>query len=244
MRVWLVLLFVLSACANNQENFRRRNVDEYFTSSGVVQYFLPDLPTWADTVSSMQCRRESSVRFFDFEKMNSSFGLSYVQMLQMQLAFNIERNQKCGAEAMALTEEERLFYATSERVQAGIVPFKIPTFKRLHVVLVDAFVQAEVYRDFYKLINSSEFSNGLPIFASLCYNDATVREFLEKTGFKGSYEVIPSSMFSPFSAASKLGVTPGLNLAELLGSEKKIILYIPKGIEAPSINGASAVKSY
>lgn len=244
MRVLLVLLFVLSGCATNQENFRRRNVDEYFTSSGVVQYFLPDLPTWADTVPSMQCRRENSVRFFDFDKMRSSFGLSYVQMLQMQLAFNIERNQSRGVDAMALTEEERLFYATSERVQAGIVPFKVPTFKRLHIVLVDPYVKAEVYRDFFKLINSKEFANGLPIFASLCFNDATVRSFLEKASFKGSYEVIPASMFSPFSADAKLSVTPGLNLAELLGKEKQIVIYIPKGMEAPSISGATTVKTY
>lgn len=244
MRILLILLFTLIGCATNQENFRRRNVDEYFTSSGVVQYFLPDLPAWADTVSSMQCRRENSVRFFDFEKMNSSFGLSYVQMLQMQLAFNIERSQTRGANALALTEEERLFYAISERVQAGIVPFKVPVFKRLHVVLVDPYVKAEVYSDFFKLINSKEFANGLPIFASLCFNDATVRAFLEKAGFKGSYEVIPASMFSPFSAEAKLNVTAGLNLAELLGKEKQIIIYIPKGMEASNITGATTVKSY
>lgn len=242
--LFISILSLIGACATEDINFKRRNVEEYFASSGIVQYFLPDLPVWANTVSAIQCHRQSSVRFFDFEKMKSSFGLSYQQIMQMQLAFNLEKNKSHGDKAMALTEEERLFYAVSERVQAGIVPFKIPEFKRLHLVVVDTFIKSNVYRELFSLVNSKDFSKGVPMFVSLCYNDTTVRSFMDQVGYKGRYEVIPASMFSPFASDGQLRSSMRLELQEFFGSDKEVILYIPKDLDLEVIEGKKTVKKF
>ncbi len=234
---FLLLLMLLSSCAYS--DFQRRNVDEYFNSSGIVQYFLPDLPAWANTVHSVQCTRAQSIRFFDFEKLNASFGLDYQQLVQLQLAFNTDRR-----EDMALTEEERLFYSASERVQADIVPFKVPNFKKINLVAIDPYIKAPTYRELFALLNSASFNQAQPVFISLCYSEKEVRQLIEQVDFTGSYAVISSAMFSPFGPDLKLQTGVALDVNRLLGEEKDITLYAPGGRTIPEISGKFKTKTY
>lgn len=227
---FILMFFLLNACAYS--DFKRRNVDEYFNSSGVVQYFLPDLPAWANNVHSVQCTRSQSVRFFDFEKLNASFGLGYDKLIQLQLAFNMDRN-----EDMALTEEERLFFSVSERVQADIVPFKIPDYNKINLVVIDPYLNAPAYRELFALVNSTGFSSGWPVFVSLCYQEKEVRALVEQVGFTGSYSVISAAMFSPYGTKMKLQTGMFLDVNALFGAKKDITLYIPGARDIPEIRG-------
>lgn len=233
----ITLFFLLSSCAF--DNLERRNVDEYFNSSGVIQYFLPDLPAWANTVDSVQCHRSESVRFFDFEKLNASFGLDYERLIQLQLAFNQERKQD-----MALTEEERVFFSVSERIQADIYPFKKPQFEKIHLVIVDPFMRAETYRELHALVNSQSFAQGQPVFASICYSEQEIRKLIDDLGFTGGYAVISAAMFTPYN--EKMQLTPGmsLNLSELFGADKSITLYNSQSIVPVEFKGNFKTKKF
>lgn len=181
---YLILLFLFVGCTTTEEELQRRNVGEYFTGSGVVQYFLPDLPSWADTVASLSCHREASVRFFDLSKLRQSFGLDYQQSLQLQLSFNIDRAIRSSNTSQSLVEEERLFYSVSERVQAGIVPFKMPTFKKINLIVIDlAMMDDAKISNLKTLLKSSEFLTAYPVFVSLCFSDMKTREFLSKINY-------------------------------------------------------------
>mgnify|MGYP003642070731 CR=1 FL=1 len=244
---YIMLLTLLVSCTSTEEefqNFKRRNIGEYFNGSGVVQYFLPDLPVWADTVSSLECQRENSVRFFNFEKLQSSFGLSYQQMVQFQLAFNISKQAEAGANPLTLSSEERLFYSVSELIQADIVPFRIPDFKIIHLVVLDTYLAADTTQAAKKLISSASFEAGFPVFVSLCYSDKTVRKFVERLDFNGKFEVLPLSVFSPFAGDTKKLASPSLDLEAFFGNDKKIKVFHPKGVSIPDLVGAKTKIPY
>ncbi len=244
---YLLLLTILISCTSTEEefqNFKRRNIGEYFNGSGVVQYFLPDLPAWADTVPSQNCRRENSVRFFNFEKLQSSFGLSYTQMVQFQLAFNIAKLKETGSEPLTLSSEERLFYSVSEQIQAEILPFRIPDFKTIHLVVLDHYIEKQNTESPKTLIAKQSFDAGFPVFVSLCFNDKTVRKFVESLKFKGKYEVLPLSVFSPFGADSKALAAPSLDLEKFFEKSKNIKVYHPKGTDIPDLIGVKTKANY
>lgn len=245
MRSCFLILFLLAGCATEPDDFRRRNIDEYFNSSGVVQYFLPDLPVWANTVASRQCHRNTSVRFFSFDKMHLSFGLDYHQMLQMQLAYNNERDTLYGKQAITLAQEERLFYTVSERVQSGILPFKTPKFNKINLVIVDEAMLEKDSAKLKKLINQNSFAQAFPVFMSFCHSEKSVRAFIEKLNFTGRFEIIGSAMFSPFSDKNILTAGPMLYLDAFFGKDKEITLYTDKKSSADSdLIGFTRIKNY
>ncbi len=242
---YFILLFILIGCTTTEEELQRRNVGEYFTGSGVVQYFLPDLPGWADTVASLSCHREASVRFFDLNKLRQSFGLDYQQGLQFQLSFNIDRALRSSENSQSLVEEERLFYSVSERVQAGIVPFKMPSFKKINLIVIDLAITDDAKASSLKtLLKSSEFLTAYPVFVSLCFSDMKTREFLSKINYDGEYSILPMSALSPFNKDGQLQSTPMINLKEFFGNDKYIKLIEPKGIHVNELTGFDQKKVY
>lgn len=244
MKYLLISILLLSCSTSEEEQFRRRNIGEYFTGSGVVQYFLPDLPSWANTVGSVSCRRQNNIRFFNFEKLQSSFGFSYEQLIQFQMAFNISRLENDSGNIMSLTQEERLFYSVSERVQAGIVPFNLPKYKSINLVVIDSYADASNDEPLKKLLQSQKFLSGYPIFVSLCYNDKNIRRYIEKLDFKGKFEVLPLSAFSPYSAEFVLQTSPALYLVDFFGKEKNITVFTPKGQAVPDLMGEKTKQNY
>ncbi|PIP91280.1 MAG: hypothetical protein COW01_04395 [Bdellovibrionales bacterium CG12_big_fil_rev_8_21_14_0_65_38_15] len=242
---YLILLFIFVGCTTTEEELQRRNVGEYFTGSGVVQYFLPDLPSWADTVASLSCTREASVRFFDLNKLRQSFGLDYQQGIQFQLSFNIDRALRSSENNQSLIEEERLFYSVSERVQAGIVPFKMPTFKKINLIVVDLAMMDEAKASSLKtLLKSPEFLTAYPVFVSLCFSDMKTRDFLTKINYLGEYSILPMSALSPFNQDGQLQPIPMMNLKEFFGIDKNIRLIEPKGIHVNELTGFDQKKVY
>lgn len=242
---YFILLFILIGCTTTEEELQRRNVGEYFTGSGVVQYFLPDLPSWADTIASLSCTREASVRFFDLNKLRQSFGLDYQQGIQFQLSFNIDRALRSSENSQSLIEEERLFYSVSERVQAGIVPFKMPTFKKINLIVIDLAMMDDAKASSLKsLLKSPEFQSAYPVFVSLCFSDMKTRDFLTKINYLGEYSILPMSALSPFNKDGQLQPIPMMNLKEFFGSDKNIKLIEPKGFHVNELTGFDQKKVY
>lgn len=242
---YLVLILFFIGCATSEEELQRRNVGEYFTGSGVVQYFLPDLPGWANTVASLSCQRQASVRFFDLSKLRQSFGLDYQQSLQFQLSFNIDRANRTSENSQSLIEEERLFYSVSERVQAGIVPFKIPKFNKINLIVIDSAMMNDIYvKSLKELLKSSQFQLAYPVFVSLCFSDMNARQFLSSINYDGQYSILPMSSLSPFDSLGKLHSTPMMNLKEFFGKDKNITLIEPRGISVKELTGFDQKKVY
>ena len=140
----LILIFIIFSTSCSHDGLKRRNLDEYFIGTGVVKYFLPDLPTWANFSVSGQCHRQENNRYFNYKKLRTSFAMGYEEAVQLQLMYNNEVNNikiDSNIEVIPFREEERIFYATNDKIQAGIRTFKAPIYKKINVVWIDRAIE-------------------------------------------------------------------------------------------------------
>src|SRR5690606_24010929 len=146
---------------------------------------------------------------------------------------------------VTLADEERLFYTVSERIQADVVPFKIPKYKRIHLVVVDEFIgNKEASSQLKKLLSLDSFAQGFPVFVSFCSSEKSVRELIESTRFSGQYEVLSAASFSPFDINRKLQTHVQLNVKEFFGAEKTVIIYDRANRELMDLIDAEQAKKY
>ncbi len=245
--ILLPLLFYISSCAitNSGESgrnagpdagFERRRVEEYFVSSGVERYFLPEVPYWANISEDARCRRMTSIKFFNMESLRSSLHLSYEESIQLQLMFNDEvqkvKKEK-GIVHIPFESEEDIFYQVSDRVQAGIRVFRKPTFKRVNIVWIDPYLEDPLKLN--SAMKQPEMYKGHPVFLSLCFTFKEMAAWMMKNGFdqqnirKISYELI-----TPYTQDGKLDTSYHLNFDELL-KNKNTYIYIKKDWSAPAL---------
>ncbi len=241
MRI-LILLFTLTlvSCSTNtreEEGFERRNLEEYFQSSGVVKYFLPDLPDWANSNVTGRCMRKTPVRYFNFKNLIESFAMDYEKSVQFQYMYNLESRKlkmDVSAEYLPLKDEEKTFYMVSDRIQAGIYSFMPPKFQRINLVWIDPALSSDKEMEsLKKLMNGSQMDLGHPVFVSLCLSTKEMGEFVRENKFRDGVRFIPHTMFSPFNEKREISHHLYLNVPALFKPEQKIYLYLSKLNDRP-----------
>lgn len=241
------LLLMLSGCAitnpgatgnkaGPDAGIERRRVEEYFVSSGVERYFLPEIPYWANFSEDARCRRKTSIKFFNMEFLRSSLNLSYEESIQLQLMFNDEvqkvKTEK-GITHIPFASEEEIFYKVNDRIQAGIRVFRKPTYKRVNIIWIDPYINNVAA--LHKLMNNPEMFKGHPIFVSLCFTFKEMSTWMQENKFdhqnirKISYELL-----TPYTEEGKLDTTYHMNFDEIL-KNKKIYFYVKKGWNKPAL---------
>lgn len=251
-RLLLLILIFLVSCSTSQkddDSFKRRNLSEYFMGSGVVQYFLPDLPKWANVSQTASCHREVSPRFLDFKKMNESFSLSYEQLLQFQYSYNMKAEKfkrRFQSAALLLKDEERLFYETSDQIQGDIVPFRKPKFKRVHLIWVDdALANEESLKGLRDFMKTQVATLGHPVFLSLCLSHSELEKFLIQNKLDPqSSRLIPFEMFSPYGNDFKLNTYFSLNIGDLFGDKYELHFYAPRKVKLLEFKGDYTLHRY
>src|SRR3989339_463888 len=221
------LVLILQACANGQSNrvkvieerdnfgvaktadygMQRRNLSEYFAGVGIIKYFLPDIPQWANYSQTAVCRRNYSLRYFNYKSLRESFSLSYEQAVQFQYMFNKNYEQQkrdYGADYLLFSNEENLFFRVSDMVQGNIKEFHRPEFKRVHVVWIDPFItKSEDIKKLKKLMDNSTMDLGHPVFVSLCLGHFDFSKFFKDNDLEErNIRAIPYEMFSIYDEAS------------------------------------------
>lgn len=226
---------VLASCSmvviEKDHGMKRRNLSDYFVGSGVVRYFLPDLPSWANMSSTGRCERTFSARYMNFELLRNSFSFSYEQAVQFQLLFNVEgkkMKERVGASYIPFQEEENLFYKVSDQIQASIKPFKSPKFKRVHLVWIDPALASKNEEVRLKsLVESSSFSKGHPVFVSLCLSRSDIRAKLKTMGvIIPAARLVTYEMFSPYlSLNNQLSPTKSLDFEKIFKKNQSLHFY-------------------
>ena len=233
MRIGIFLLFsFLLSCSGNEKEtgLQRRNLEEYFVSTGVVRYFLPDLPAWANFSDSASCFRDQSIRYFDLNALRNSFSLSYEQSIQLQLLYNWEAHKKKKlhkVDHIPFKEEEKLFFTQTDRIQAGIRVFRSPKFKRVHLIWIDPYLsEKKPEQSIKKVLAKSEMAKGHPVLVSKCLSHAGLNSLLVKASLANqNIRLIGQELFSPFDIDGKK--VPGfiLYFNELFQKDQKLYFY-------------------
>ena len=64
-----ILLLIFAVACTSAPVYKKRNAEEIYTSSGIYQFLLPDLPVWARGVNQngkQGCRQNTRIKFVDY----------------------------------------------------------------------------------------------------------------------------------------------------------------------------------
>lgn len=240
-------IFLLASCSyfekkTKEPRVNRRNLEEYYVESGIVSYFLPILPQWANYSLEGSCRRARSMRYLDFEKMKSSFGFTYDQLIQFQLLYNSRVWSSLALsniDFIPFKDGERFFFEVSDNIHAGNFLFKTPKFNRIHIIWIDDLINSPAKIKALKAkLDKGEMTKGFPVFASLCLARVDMQNIIRKNGLdRGNYELLTYEMFTLYDQNFTTGLEPSINVDAFFG-KKKIYFYgknIPRVINGKKI---------
>lgn len=230
---FLSLFFIFISCASTKEKV---NPDLVYHGSSVPQYFLSELPLWANYSESAGCFRSSVVKYLDYGKLQANYNLSYAESAQLQLTYNknvFEFKHENQDKPLVMQDEIYLFSNAYEKVAGGAYDFIEPKFSRIHLILLDSILNSEEkIKSLIHSLENSKMGDGYPVFLSSCLNDRELQLVVDKYFSKISSKKFSIEMFSPYNEDGS-ELLPGIfiYLNKLL-PEKEIILYGPYD-EAP-----------
>ena len=218
-------------------SLKRRKVEEYFVSTGVVRYFLPEIPYWANFSEAAECRREESIKYLDLKMVRGSLSLSYEEAIQLQLMLNtmiFDLKKEKHISHIPFKEEEALFFKASDRVQAGIRTFRVPTFKRIHLIWIDPYLKNT--RGLKSLMGRADLAKGHPVFVSLCLTHSSFEKWVANNGFQNkNIRLLSYEMLSPYNLEGELDTKYHIFVNEIFGADKSTYLYTPKSRPVPQV---------
>ena len=227
-----ILLFYSCTSTRTNQQLHRRNTEAYVIPSSIIQYFLPELPPWANTSKIGKCKRNRSIRFFDFDKLSKSFLYSFEQLLVFQHMFNVEKAsilKDRKYKYLGLKEQEQLFYSISVNTRAGIKAIFIrPDFKRIHLLWIDPFITGEREKKEIKtLFTKDEFNKGHPVFISQCLMHDEIKNFIEKNDLPRSIRILSSEFLTPFARDLRPSHHMIFHVGPLFDKNQEIYFYTP-----------------
>ena len=237
----LVLIhFFLTSCAQpTHGTLKLHRTKDYYQSSGVVKYFLSDLPDWANASSEGECQRSYTVRYFDFGNLKSSYNIDYFESVQLQYLFNIlskRSKTKYKVSALPLKEEEKFFYNSMDKIKAKLFPFRRPKYKRINLIWVDPFLKDRAGTNkLVQLMKSKIMTLGHPVWVSSCFSQGEIEKTIRSLKLDTfNIRILPIEAFSPFSSEYVLSTIVKLSIRELFEKDQKLYLYIKNGVRKPT----------
>lgn len=209
---------------------QKRPVDVVYQGSNVSQYFLADLPLWANFSTEGDCRREKQIRFLNFATLSKSYGLSYEELVQFQLMLNRRLESFVAGqqlEALRPKDEAYIFYNVQDQIKGGAKEFLKAEFNESLIILVDeAINDIEKMNRLKKLMRSSIINEAVPYLVSACMTKTEMEDFVaEKLRKMEGVKIISAEMFSPFDSLFKLRNGYYIDLKMLFSDNQKMTLY-------------------
>ncbi len=207
----LVLLLLIS-CGGGE--VRRDSENVPYRTSGVEQFFLPELPTWTNFSSSGQCFKSSSFHYLDFSKLSSQYQLSYVEMIELQAQYNerIENYFRSTAVRFLKPVEEASFFSnTLEQVRGGVRHIKLPKVTDVDVIWIDSFLQENKMSELKKMMEAGRFNENLPLLFSSCLSHQGLVQLVAENNLEDAgFYFLSAETLSAFG--SDFVLKPGLRV--------------------------------
>lgn len=207
----LALLIIIS-CGSG--DLKQNTDDMAYQTSGVEQYFLTELPHWANGSLEGQCMKASSFTYLDFPKLAKSYELSYVQMTELQAQYNhrLESYFRSTSVRFLKPVEQASFFSNSlEQVRSGTRQLKLPQVKDIDVIWLEGFIQAGKQDEIKKMADAGRFDERLPIIYSSCLSHQGLNQWLSEHNLEQvGFYLLSAEWLNPYG--SDLGLKPGLSL--------------------------------
>jgi hypothetical protein len=231
MKLLIILSFLFIGCASDNSDGLKQDLDQVYIGSGIEQYYMPDLPSWANMSSAAKCKRLEPIRYLNFSDMHKSYSFSYEQLIQFQFMLNrkfYSYKKSTGREAVYLKDESYIMHNVHQQIIGGSRDFIAPKFNRINLIWIDKALTNDMeLKKLKKLMYSEDMEKGHPVFISMCLSSIELEQFISKSDYtKFGVKGISQSMFSPFNDKFELGAQFSLHLDKLLPN-KDLYIYVP-----------------
>jgi hypothetical protein len=223
-------LLALISCGGGEV---KRNIEETsYRTSGVEQFFLPELPAWANSSPSGRCFKSSSFHYMDFAKLSQNYQLTYPEMVELQAQYNdrLESYFRSTAVRFLKPVEEASFFAnTMEQVRGGVRQFKLPNVNEVDVIWLDGYIADNKVADLKAMAKSGKFDERLPILFSACLSKQALSNWLSEQNLEQvGFYLLSAEWLNPYT--SQLALKPRLRveIKKLVNREIKINVIHPQ----------------
>lgn len=238
---FLVLSLMITSCTST---LKPRDVDQYYTSTGVEKYFLSDLPEWANYSVSAGCYRSSNIRYFNIDSLMKSYSMNYGDAVQIQATFNEEYLvlKKQPGVTVGLKEEELVFFRASDKVNSKIKFFEAPTFKQVHLIWLDEALKGKKQEDKLRaFLQSPTQDSGFPVLISACLTKSEIEAKFPDMAIKA----ISAEMFSIYDGNGVKQPSIHIQLGAFFKPEQRLIFYSQESKKSlDNIKGNYKVANY
>jgi hypothetical protein len=194
----------------------RQSIDETsYRTSGIEQFFLPELPAWANHSASGMCFKKHSFHYLDFNKLGNVYQLKYPELLELQAQYNdrLESYFRSTTIRFLKPVEESAFFAnTLENVKGGVRYFKLPqTVNKVDVIYLDRYISSGKEDDIRKMNEAGKFNEAVPVIFSACLSRQDLNQWLiEKNLDKVGFYSITAEWLSPYN--ENLQMSPRIHI--------------------------------
>lgn len=231
------LLLILISCSTPVP--RQDLDDSAYRTSGLEQFFMPELPRWANNSASGQCFKKHNFQYLDFPKLAKSYEMNYPQLIELQAQYNerLEAYFRSTTVRFVKPVEEAAFFSnTLEQVRGGVKHFKIPdAVKEVEVVWLDGFIAADKVAELKKITQTSRWDEKLPVLFSACMarqdlNQWLIEQDLDQVGFYS----LTAEWLNPYGSDMQLKSGLHLEIKKLLKEQVRIKYLGPAEILLPT----------
>ena len=226
---FIVNILIMTSCSTSVDSASSNKNPEYvYQGAGIEQYFLPELPVWANFSVMSQCRRETTLRYLNFQNLRKSYSLSYDEIIHFQNMFNrklVQFKKNNPTAPLYLKDEAYIFNNAYQLLIGGSRDFLVPNYKKISLVWLDPYLSKKT--NLKSLLNNEEVLSGFPILISTCLNSYEIEsEVIKNKLDQFGVRYIGAEMFTPYTTEFSLGTMYSLDFNKIL-PEKDITLFAP-----------------
>jgi hypothetical protein len=208
-------------CSSNSTISTKQLLDNTYISSGVEQFFLTDIPYWANFSTAGSCIRKTPIRYINFETVNKSYDLKYEQILHLQHMLNKKLyayKSSTGQNSLPPKDISYIFHNVYQQVLGESYEFISPKFKNVSVIWIDPFLNDK--KKIKRILNRSDVLKGHPILLSHCLSAYELEELsqslkLENLGVK----YLPAEFSTIYGTKINKNSYFSFNISSLLGDK-------------------------
>jgi hypothetical protein len=231
------LLLILISCSNGE--LRKEVSDSPYRTSGLEQYFLPELPAWANNSASGQCFKKHSFQYLDFSKLSSVYQLKYADLIELQAQYNerLESYFRSTAVRFVKPVEEAAFFSnTLENVRGGVKHFKIPpSANQVDIIWLDRYISLNRIGELKKMNEMGRFDERLPILFTSCFSKQDLNQWLIENNLdQVGFYTLTAEWLSPFGSDLQMKAGLQLEIKKLLNVNVKVKVIAPNEILLPT----------
>ncbi|HLW56086.1 MAG TPA: hypothetical protein VKY27_01800 [Bacteriovoracaceae bacterium] len=241
---FFLLLSLISCSSPEKRTTNTPSLNQPYRTSGVEQYFLPELPGWANSSESGGCFKSNSFQYLDFAKVNANYQLTYSEIVELQAQYNKRREDYFRSTAYRFlkpVEEASFFNNTLQEVRGGVRLLQLPEVPVVDLIWLESFLQDEKGLQILTQMNASgKFDERPVILFSSCLSHMRLNQWVMESGLENvGFFLLSAEWLTPYSSDFTLKTGMKIELDKIIGHKTVINIIQPNKRHKISVNEIS-----